>query len=352
MDKFSKIIPAQVLDAYGIAIEAVEAAHSGLINETWFITTNDHQHYVVQRLHSAISPDVNSKIQFVTEHLASQNITTPRIVQTTAGATFCEVNNSRWRLLTFVAGNSVDIVSDVRQAFEAGALLAKFHGALAGASVLGMLSASAVHDLGDHISNLKRALNERSNHLKIAEITELARDILANAQSLPEVQVGERQAVHGDPKISNFLFDETGCGVCLVDLDTVGLMPIAWELGDAFRSWCNPYGEDTDETEFCLNSFKSGLEGYASTLSTPFSDRDVENIVPAVQTIYIELAARFCADALYENYFAWDSEKFPTQADHNVVRARGQLRAAQDLGTKRAAALAIAREVFASRSRL
>ena len=51
--------------------------------------------------------------------------------------------------------------------------------------------------------------------------------------------------MHGDPKISNLMFArDSDRGLCLIDLDTLGPMPIALELGDALRSWCNPAAED------------------------------------------------------------------------------------------------------------
>ena len=35
--------------------------------------------------------------------------------------------------------------------------------------------------------------------------------------------------------------------LCLIDLDTLAHMPVALELGDALRSWCNPATEDAGE---------------------------------------------------------------------------------------------------------
>jgi Ser/Thr protein kinase RdoA (MazF antagonist) len=348
MDTISKIIPSPVLDAYGLVAESVERVESGLINETWFVTTRENQRYVIQRLHSAIPRDVNSKIEFVTQRLVSQNVTTPSLLPTSSGEIFFETAGSQFRVLTFIAGTSFHVISDPNQAFEAGTLLAKFHGALKGVDHSGVLSNATVHNLQHHLTRLRLALEEHNGHQKILEISEIAEDIFANAEELPNVEIGDPQAVHGDPKISNFLFDDAGRGVCMVDLDTVSLMPIAWELGDAFRSWCNPSGEDTDDTRFSLEIFEAGLQGYASKIGIPFSARDVENIVPAIQSIYIELAARFCADALYESYFAWDPKKFSTHADHNIVRARGQLGAARDLVIQRSKACGLARAVFAS----
>jgi hypothetical protein len=128
-------------------------------------------------------------------------------------------------------------------------------------------------------------------------------------------------------------------------------MALVWELGDAFRSWCNPAGEDTEKTEFSLEIFAAAVAGYAGIAGRFIDDEEVAGIVPAIETIYTELAARFCADALLEDYFAWDPERFSTRTEHNLVRARGQLNAAKDLVSKREEADRIVDRLFYSQAR-
>jgi hypothetical protein len=43
----------------------------------------------------------------------------------------------------------------------------------------------------------------------------------------------------------------------------------------------------------------------------------------------VELAARFCADALHERYFGWDARRYPSASAHNQARTRGQLQVAE-----------------------
>ncbi len=136
----------------------------------------------------------------------------------------------------------------------------------------------------------------------------------------------------------------------MVDLDTVALMPIVWELGDAFRSWCNPYDEDAPESEFSLEMFKAVLEGYASGRTVPIDQNDAAAIVGATRTIYTELAARFCADALRESYFAWNPARFDSRTEHNLARARNQLNASLDLVNKQVEAEEFVQRIFAHRA--
>ena len=83
--------------------------------------------------------------------------------------------------------------------------------------------------------------------------------------------------------------------------------------------------------QFSAELFESALNGYAAGASGWIEEREWRAILPATHTILIELAARFCADALNESYFGWDPDNFATRSEHNLVRARGQLAAARSL---------------------
>jgi hypothetical protein len=68
--------------------------------------------------------------------------------------------------------------------------------------------------------------------------------------------------------------------------------------------------------------------------------------VSGVQTIALELAARFCVDAFEDRYFGWDPQRFPSRREHNRVRAAGQLELAQAVASQRIAAEAIVAAAF------
>jgi Ser/Thr protein kinase RdoA (MazF antagonist) len=182
------------------------------------------------------------------------------------------------------------------------------------------------------LKNLRTALAEKKGHARFQDILPLATDILEYADTLPVLPKTELRKVHGDPKINNFLFDKTtGKGICLLDFDTLGNMQLPLEFGDALRSWCNPEGEDTADTTFSLENLSAGLEGYAIKSDNLLTTDEWHAIIPATQVIYIELAARFCADALNENYFSWDPESFSSHSEHSHIRALSQLTAYQSL---------------------
>jgi hypothetical protein len=117
----------------------------------------------------------------------------------------------------------------------------------------------------------------------------------------------------------------------MVDFDTLGDMVLPLELGDAMRSWCNPAGENVEATLFSLEIFRTGLEGYAGAAKDFITETEWNSILPATRIIYTELAARFCADALNEDFFGWDSKRYPSHSVHSQVRALSQLNACKSL---------------------
>ena len=131
----------------------------------------------------------------------------------------------------------------------------------------------------------------------------------------------------------------------IIDLDTVGRMPLHHELGDAWRSWCNRGGEDQKTASFDLEVFAASLAGYLEAITLTLTPEERRALVLGVEWISLELAARFAADALREAYFGWDQTRFPGAGEHNLLRAQGQWamhRAALQTREARAALLQVA----------
>jgi Ser/Thr protein kinase RdoA (MazF antagonist) len=175
-----------------------------------------------------------------------------------------------------------------------------------------------------------------AGHRLYEQVAPLAESILAAGRGLPDLRALPQRNSHGDLKLSNLLFDAQGAGVCLVDLDTVGRMNLAFELGDALRSWCNPAGEDATDCAIAPERVGLAVAGYASTARDLVEPVEAAAIVDGLATICVELAARFAADALRERYFGWDPSRHPSRGAHNLVRAQGQWSLARSVLTDRA----------------
>jgi hypothetical protein len=110
----------------------------------------------------------------------------------------------------------------------------------------------------------------------------------------------------------------------MVDLDTLQRGTLDVELGDAMRSWCNPLAEHTADGRFDLPLFEAAMRGYAEGAPDEGpSDAEWGSIVPTIERIALELAARFAQDALAESYFGFDP-RWGGRGEHNLLRARGQ----------------------------
>ena len=321
-------LPARVLAAWDIAGDSVRPLGAGLINRTFLAATTRGEPRVLQQVNPIFPPEVNSDIEQVTAHLAERGLETPRIVTTLAGARWLEAEDGggTWRALTYVAGRSMNALTSPAQAHAAGELLGRFHRALDDYDHAFASRRPPIHDLGRHLAALEAALGAHGGHRDYDQVAPLAEAIFAAARRLDPLAATPPRVVHGDPKINNILFrvhaDEA---LCLVDLDTLGRMDLPLELGDALRSWCNPAGEDRRQGIFSVALFRAAVSGYARAAAGWVGADEVAGIVAATASIQVELAARFCADALNERYFGWDPAQFPTRGEHNRARAEGQL---------------------------
>ena len=76
--------------------------------------------------------------------------------------------------------------------------------------------------------------------------------------------------------------------------------------------------------------FESAVAGYADAARGFLEPEEWGAIPEGTVTITVELAARFCADALRESYFRWDERRYASASAHNQARTRGQLQIAEE----------------------
>jgi Ser/Thr protein kinase RdoA (MazF antagonist) len=334
-----------VLLAYGFSTRAtLTALEGGLINRTYRVDEAGRR-TVLQRLHPIFAPEVNLDIAAITAHLAQHGLVTPRVVPTVDGALWTiDEQNFCWRMLTWIEGHTFAVVDHAAQAHSAGQLVARFHGALRDLSHRFHFTRPGAHDTPLHLAKLESALAEHDRHERYAEVAPVAHAILGQARSLAPLPGGPKRVVHGDLKISNLLFAGERA-IALLDLDTMAELTIPIELGDALRSWCNPAGEDASRAHFRAEVFEAAIAGYGP-LAGWLEPVEREALVLGVETICLELAARFCADALNESYFGWSPDKFASRSEHNLARARSQLSLAASVAAQRSALEAVVARIF------
>ena len=322
----------------------------GLINETHLVTGTAAP-LVLQQVSPIFDPAIHHNIEAVTSRLAAAGLATPRLRPTRDGQLWADLGtHGVWRLMTHVAGTSFDVAQSTAQAAAAGALVARFHGALADLDHDFVGRRLGVHDTAAHLARLKHAVAQHRGHRLHAAVVRLADDIQTAQRKLPPLPDLEPRPCHGDLKLNNLRFagpepPASAQAICLIDLDTLGPMSLAHELGDAWRSWCNRAGENATEAHFDLAIFAASWEGYRRHGGDQLDRAEREGLLLGVDWICLELSARFATDALEERYFGWDPQRHQTRGDHNLERARGQLalhRAAVHSRPERARLLGIA----------
>lgn len=338
-------VPGSVLRAYELdsASSSITPIPS-LINQTYVVHnagTAGPPILVLQRLHPVFGPHVHLDIEAATAHLAARQLETPRLVHTRGGELWTVDTSQKeprvWRALTYVDGVTVHRSPDARWLQAAAALLGRFHNALTDFEHT-FVHVRPIHDTPRHFSSLavalasERALGDRESRDLGGEILRQAEGVRADFSALPE------RTLHGDPKLSNVMFHQGSPprARCLIDLDTLGRGPLGHELGDALRSWCNPAGEDVAQPVIDAGLFEAVLTAYAGSCPRSVNEEELWSALDGVETISLELASRFAADAMLDTYFGWDNTRFATRREHNLVRARGQLSLSRSVRDQRA----------------
>lgn len=355
------IIPPEVRAAYGLAADDAsdEIVHlSSLINRTYLVRGDlgqGRQQLVVQRLHHVFAANVHVDIEAVTRHLELRGLETPRILRNKQGELFTLEERTPeapgvWRAISYIEGVTVHRSSDPVQLGSAAELLGRFHGALFDLEHE-FVHVRPLHDTAQHLRKLRAALDSERGQ-QDAEARELGSAILEQARGI-RVDFSEfpRRVLHGDPKLSNLLFQPLDPlrARCMIDLDTLGRGFLAYELGDALRSWINRAGEDQLEADLDLAALRAILTGYARACPRELPSAEIGSGIDGLETVSLELASRFAADAILDSYFGWDATRFPSRRAHNLVRARGQFSLARCVRERGPELREAARQALANR---
>ncbi len=316
----------------------------GLINATYKVMGPNGPVAALQRLHPVFAAEVNLDIEAITTVLAEHGMVTPQLLRTTNGAPWALHEGHVWRSISWVRGQCFSELPRPSVAKAAAELVAQFHRALDGFDYEFQFTRAGVHDTKAHFAKLHSA--EATNFPELGDANDLRNRIQMQAALLPPLPPLPTRICHGDLKISNLLFDSEEKGLCLIDLDTMAYQNIAYELGDALRSWANLAGEDQEAPPIDLAVIEHAAIGYARGSQGLLSVAEIASVIVGLETICLELAARFCIDVYDDSYFGWDSERYGTRREHNLIRGHGQLALCQSVATQRDALEAVWAQAF------
>lgn len=357
------LIPSVVLHAYGLSPETIQLRHiPSNINQTFIVEPSQAgaEPLVLQRLHPVFGETVHIDIEAVTAHLTARGLPTPRLIRTRAGELWAldtqlsgrpdESTPRVWRALSYVDGVTLHQSRDPAVLESGAGLIGRFHAALADLRHE-FVHRRPLHDTRRHLASLEAALaSERGRgdttaQALGAEVLKHAAGVRLDYEQLP------KRTIHGDPKLSNVMFERgrPQRALCMIDLDTVARGPLAYELGDAMRSWCNPAGEDTSEIELDPAAVAAVLRGYNQACPADVTRDELVSALEGFETVSLELSSRFAADVIVDQYWGWDATRFASRRDHNLLRARGQLALSKAVRAQRSALARVVDEAIAAR---
>jgi aminoglycoside phosphotransferase (APT) family kinase protein len=315
---------------------------SGHIHETYCVTLDDDERQtrvILQRINTAIFRNpvaVMENIERVTAHLQSQvagradaERRVLRVIPARNGTHWhVDAEGDYWRAYWFIEGaKTSDEVGSARQAFEAARAFGKFQRQLED------LPAPRLHESipGFHDTVRRIAVFEQAVGADEAGRCDAARDDIgfamarkALAMALLGAGLPER-VTHNDTKLNNVLLDdETGEGICVIDLDTVMPGLAAYDFGDMVRTMtCGASEDEEDLSRVAMNFelFEAVLRGYLEGTGSFLTAAERASLIAGAKVIVFEQGIRFLTDHL-----AGDSYYKVSRPEQNLDRCRTQFK--------------------------
>jgi hypothetical protein len=332
------------------SIGEVKPHGGGHINDSYHIVNSvpGAQDYLLQRVNHYVFKDVDllmRNMSIVTEHIAAiiqktepENLSRKSliIVPTLQGNSyFKDPEGNYWRVLNFIEDHvAFERATDPEIAYEGARMFGNFTSMLSGldATKLGD-TIPKFHNIKWRLSNLRESIKENAAGrvgLVKEEIryVEKSADLMSTIQELGENGTIPLRVTHNDTKINNVLFDRNHKGLCVIDLDTVMPGYVHYDMGDGIRTFTNT-GEEDDENleniQMDLELYRAFASGFLDSTRQILNPVEVETLVYAGLLFPFIMGVRFLTD-----YISGDVYYKIKHKEHNLVRARAQLRLAQD----------------------
>ena len=316
---------------------------SGHIHDTFSVRFNEGgsggAHIILQRINTNIFKNpvaVMDNIRRVTTHVRSRlnaiedaDRRVLQLVEARDGkAWHIDEEKRYWRAYLFIEGaRTFDEVRSDRQAFEAAKAFGGFQRMLADLPGTRLAeSISQFHDTPKRFRDFESALDaDAAGRAKqVGDEIAFAMERRFIAGLVVDAGLPER-VTHNDTKLNNVMLDDqTGEGICVIDLDTVMPGFAAYDFGDMVRTMTCPAAEDEEDlsrVEMQFPLFEAVLRGYLTGAGDFLTAQERESLIAGAKVIVFEQGVRFLADHL-----AGDTYYKVSRAGQNLDRCRTQFR--------------------------
>ena len=317
---------------------------NGLINKTWIIAVEQRK-FIVQKINTSIfkSPNliaqnINRLNLFFKESFPEYLFVHP-IASLQNEEMIVIPDDGYYRIFPFIEGSvTFDTVNNPKLAFEAAKQFGKF------THLLSTFDSSKLEITLPDFHNLKLRFKQFENALNngnkdriyackaVINSIKKYKNIVTIFNTLQTNKHFKKRVTHNDTKISNVLFNESGKGLCVIDLDTVMPGYFISDVGDMLRTYLSPVSEeeiDLSKIEVREEFFDAILIGYLSEMENELSAEEIKHFVYAgIFMIYMQ-ALRFLTDHLNNDiYYGAKYE------GHNFNRCNNQLELLKQLLAK------------------
>jgi Ser/Thr protein kinase RdoA (MazF antagonist) len=332
---------------------STERVDSGHINDSYAVKfrqdDGECRRYLFQRINHQVfrSPEkLMENIEAITTHLRNKILTaggdprreTMTLIPTAGGRTLCQMPNGEyWRAAIFVErARTYDIAQSLDHVYSAAHAFGRFQ------QLVSDFSADRLHEtipdfhhtpkrFGALVQAIERDVENRAHAVgKEIEFVMRRADETSILQELLEAGRLPRRVTHNDTKFNNVLIDdETGQGICVIDLDTVMPGLSLYDFGDAVRSGANPAAEDErdlSQVTLDLEIFERFAAGYLEAAGGFLTPLEVEYLPFSAKLMTLECGMRFLTDHLNGDvYFRIH------RPGHNLDRCRTQFKMIEDM---------------------
>ena len=334
---------AKILEAWKIDLSRGSASPhgNGHINSTFLIEL-DGKRYILQRINKNVFRDPISlmdNVVRVTEYLAERATdarTVMRVYPTASGENFAQdAEGEYWRLLQFVEDAICLEAPESREDFYQSAVaFGRFQ-----YDLRDFPSHTLVETIPDFHNTEKRfeTFCQAVKEDKVGRCASVAEEIafyMENADFYGTLSRAHAAGVlplrvtHNDTKINNVMLDRATRGaLCVVDLDTIMPGYSVTDFGDSIRFGANTGAEDEKDLtkiDLDLGLFETYARGYLHGCRGGLSDEEAMLMPEGAKMMTLECGMRFLTD-----YLQGDTYFRTAYPDHNLVRARTQIKLAR-----------------------
>ncbi len=329
---------------------------SGHINDTYLLTfengNEEPGRAILQRMNKNVFPKpaaLMENIMNVTAYLRGKILEnggdpereTLNVIPTKDGeACYVDAKGDYWRSYVFITdATSYDQVEDPEHFYQSAVAFGRFQ------RLLSDYPADTLHEIieGFHDTRARYSLFEKAvREDQMGRAASVMREIefLRERKSVADcfgelLDKGEipLRVTHNDTKLNNIMIDnQTGKGICVIDLDTVMPGLVMNDFGDSIRFGASTAAEDEQDlsrVSCSMELFELYARGFMKGCGRSLTEREIQLMPMGAKVMTYECGMRFLTDYLEGDTY------FKIHREHqNLDRCRTQLKLVEDMEKK------------------